>query len=62
LAAGARGATALAEGLAWAGAAVGLPGSRMPGPADIDRTNVRIGPPDPARPLTPPPRPAPGGV
>ncbi|MEU8273530.1 1-phosphofructokinase family hexose kinase [Microbispora bryophytorum] len=62
LAAGARGATALAEGLAWAGAAVGLPGSRMPRPSDIDRTHVRIGPPDPARPLTPPPRSAPGGI
>ncbi|GAA0356689.1 1-phosphofructokinase [Microbispora corallina] len=53
LAAGARGEEALAEGLAWASAAVGLPGSRMPGPADIDRTAVRITTPDPALPLTP---------
>ncbi|MFF3670464.1 1-phosphofructokinase [Microtetraspora malaysiensis] len=53
LAAGARGESALAEGLAWASAAVGLPGSRMPGPADIDRTAVRIRTPDPALPLTP---------
>ncbi|WP_067134543.1 1-phosphofructokinase [Microtetraspora malaysiensis] len=53
LAAGARGESALAEGLAWASAAVGLPGSRMPGPADIDRTAVRIHTPDPALPLTP---------
>jgi 1-phosphofructokinase len=53
LAAGARGQDALAEGLAWASAAVGLPGSRMPGPADIDRTVVRIRPLDPALPLAP---------
>ncbi|MEV0618510.1 1-phosphofructokinase [Nonomuraea sp. NPDC050404] len=53
LAAGARGESALAEGLAWASAAVGLPGSRMPGPADIDRTAVWICAPDPALPLTP---------
>jgi 1-phosphofructokinase len=51
LAAGASGETALAEGLAWASAAVGLPGSRMPAPADIDRSAVRISTPDPAQPL-----------
>jgi 1-phosphofructokinase len=42
LAAGAAGADALAEGLAWAGAAVALPGSRMPHPSQIDRTTVRL--------------------
>lgn len=35
LAAGARGAGALAEALAWGAAAVSLPGSRMPGPDEI---------------------------
>lgn len=53
LAAGARGEKALAEGLAWASAAVGLPGSRMPAPGDINRTHVRISTPDPALPLMP---------
>jgi 1-phosphofructokinase len=52
LAAGARGEPALAEGLAWASAAVGLPGSRMPSPDDIDRTAVQICTPDPALPLS----------
>lgn len=42
LAAGAHGSAALAEGLAWGAAAVSLPGSRMPGPADIARHNVTI--------------------
>jgi 1-phosphofructokinase len=42
LAAGASGAAALAEGLAWGAAAVSLPGSRMPGPADLIRHNVQI--------------------
>ncbi|MFI5907632.1 1-phosphofructokinase [Dactylosporangium sp. NPDC051541] len=52
LAAGARGAAALAEGLAWGAAAVSLPGSRMPGPADLIRHNVTIHPrPDELRPL-----------
>ncbi|GAA1285678.1 1-phosphofructokinase [Planotetraspora silvatica] len=51
LAAGATGESALAEGLAWASAAVGLPGSRMPAPSDIDRSAVRISTPDPAQPL-----------
>ncbi|WP_432967634.1 1-phosphofructokinase [Dactylosporangium sp. CA-233914] len=52
LAAGARGPAALAEGLAWGAAAVSLPGSRMPGPADLIRHNVTINPrPDELRPL-----------
>jgi 1-phosphofructokinase len=52
LAAGAHGAAALAEGLAWGAAAVSLPGSRMPGPADLIRHNVAIHPrPDQLRPL-----------
>ena len=42
LAGGAHGPAALAEGLAWGAAAVGLPGSRMPRPTDIDRTRVRV--------------------
>jgi 1-phosphofructokinase len=42
LAAGADGPNALAEGLAWAAAAVALPGSRMPAPHQIDRTAVRL--------------------
>ncbi len=33
---------AFAEALAWGAAAVRLPGSRMPGPDDIDRSAVRI--------------------
>ena len=32
----------LAEALAWGAAAVSLPGSRMPGPDDIDRKAVRL--------------------
>ncbi|AEV87255.1 phosphofructokinase [Actinoplanes sp. SE50] len=52
LAAGARGADALIEGLAWGAAAVSLPGSRMPGPRDLDRSTIHIDhDPDPARPL-----------
>lgn len=42
LAAGADGPAALAEGLAWAAAAVALPGSRMPAPDQIHRTAVRL--------------------
>ena len=42
LAAGGRGADALCEAVAWGAAAVQLPGSRMPGPADLDRTSVRL--------------------
>jgi 1-phosphofructokinase len=55
LAGGARGPDALAEGLAWAAAAVRLPGSRMPGPTDIQRETVRLRRrPDLSRPLTAP--------
>jgi 1-phosphofructokinase len=49
LAAGARGSGALAEALAWGAAAVSLPGSRMPGPADLRRQHVRIHPPEEVR-------------
>ncbi|NUR93490.1 MAG: hypothetical protein HOY71_56250, partial [Nonomuraea sp.] len=42
---------ALVEGLAWAAAAVGLPGSRMPYPRDIRRDLVRLCPLDPSTPL-----------
>ncbi|WP_248960225.1 1-phosphofructokinase [Sphaerisporangium perillae] len=52
LAAGARGEAALVEALAWASAAVALPGSRMPSPADIRRDLVRVHEPDPTKPLT----------
>ncbi|WP_214411719.1 1-phosphofructokinase [Sphaerisporangium fuscum] len=52
LAAGARGEEALVEALAWASAAVALPGSRMPSPADIRRGAVRVRTPDPTKPLT----------
>ncbi|GIJ46369.1 1-phosphofructokinase [Virgisporangium aliadipatigenens] len=55
LAAGASGAEALAEGLAWGAAAVSLPGSTMPGPSDLLRQHVRIHPrPDQVRPLPTP--------
>jgi 1-phosphofructokinase len=47
LAAGARGEAALVEALAWATAAVGLPGSRMPSPGDILRNHVRVTRADP---------------
>jgi 1-phosphofructokinase len=42
LALGAVGPAALAEGMAWGAAAVRLPGSRMPGPADISRDDIRV--------------------
>ena len=43
---------ALHEALAWGAAAVSLPGSRMPGPADLHRDGVRIhNQPDEIRPL-----------
>lgn len=42
LAGGARGEKALIEAVAWGGAAVGLPGSRMPGPGDISRDGIQI--------------------
>ena len=41
LAAGGSGAEALAEAVAWGTAAVSLPGSRMPGPSDLDRDAVK---------------------
>jgi 1-phosphofructokinase len=44
LAAGARGAGALAVALAWGAAAVSLPGSRMPGPQDISQHHASIHP------------------
>lgn len=49
LAAGAKGTAALAEALAWGAAAVSLPGSRMPGPDDLERHLVRIQPPEDIR-------------
>ncbi|WP_433508893.1 1-phosphofructokinase [Nonomuraea sp. CA-143628] len=54
LAGGGHGERALVEGLAWGAAAVCLPGSRMPGPADIRREGVRTGPPLLTRPLESP--------
>jgi 1-phosphofructokinase len=42
LAGGVAGADALVEALAWGAAAVQLPGSRMPGPGDVDRASVRV--------------------
>jgi 1-phosphofructokinase len=49
LAAGAKGGAALAEALAWGAAAVSLPGSRMPGPGDLQRQLVHIQPPEQLR-------------
>jgi 1-phosphofructokinase len=42
LSAGGHGPAALREALAWGAAAVQLPGSRMPGPHDLDRDAVRL--------------------
>lgn len=42
IAGGGRGERALVEALAWGAAAVRLPGSGMPTPADIDRSAVRL--------------------
>jgi 1-phosphofructokinase len=42
LAGGVAGADAFIEALSWGAAAVQLPGSRMPGPGDVDRTSVRV--------------------
>lgn len=42
LAAGGAGVAALVEALAWGAAATALPGSRMPGPADVHRDAVRV--------------------
>lgn len=47
-------AKALAEALAWGAAACGIPDSRMPGPADIDRSVVTIHPELTDRPLSHP--------
>jgi 1-phosphofructokinase len=44
LAGGGAGPQALAEGLAWGAAAASLPGSRMPTPADLNRSTVVIHP------------------
>lgn len=41
LAGGVTGGDALIEALSWGAAAVRLPGSRMPGPDDVDRESVR---------------------
>jgi 1-phosphofructokinase len=42
LAGGVTGGDALVEALSWGAAAVRLPGSRMPGPGDVDRASVRV--------------------
>lgn len=42
LAGGVTGGDALIEALSWGAAAVRFPGSRMPGPGDVDRASVRI--------------------
>ena len=42
LAAGVTGADPLVEALSWGAAAVRFPGSRMPGPSDVDRLSVRV--------------------
>jgi len=44
LAAGGSGVEALTEAVAWGTAAVSLPGSRMPGPTDLDRDAVKTTP------------------
>jgi 1-phosphofructokinase len=51
LAAGGEGEEALAEGVAWGSAACVLPGTAVPGPADLRRDLVRIHPVDPERTL-----------
>lgn len=43
---------AIARGVAWGSAAVSLPGSRVPGPADIARVTVTSNIPDDSRALT----------
>ena len=42
LAGGVAGGDALIEALSWGAAAVRFPGSRMPGPDDVDRASVRV--------------------
>lgn len=50
LAVGGTGVRALVEGVAWGAAAARLPGTRMPGPSDLDRDRVQVHPrPDPSR-------------
>lgn len=51
LAAGGKGAEALRSAVAWGAAAVGLPGTAMPGPDNVDITAVRIRDIDHQRPL-----------
>jgi 1-phosphofructokinase len=51
LAAGGEGPEALAEGVAWGAAACELPGTSMPGPADLQRGEVRVRPVEPERSL-----------
>jgi 1-phosphofructokinase len=53
LAAGGDGPDALAEGVAWGAAACVLPGTAVPGPADLQRDLVQIHPVDPGRRLGP---------
>ena len=42
LANGGTGVEAFTTGVAWAAAAVGLPGTRMPGPSEVDASRVRL--------------------
>ena len=42
LAAGGEGPDALAEAVAWGSAATALPGSRMPGPGDVERAGIAV--------------------
>jgi 1-phosphofructokinase len=51
LAAGGEGPVALTEGVAWGAAACVLPGTGLPGPADLHRDLVRTHPVDPERSL-----------
>ena len=52
LAGGCHPADAVARGVAWGTAAVGLPGSQVPGPDDIAAVQVDRSMPDDATPLT----------
>jgi 1-phosphofructokinase len=57
LAAGVRGGDLLVEALSWGAAAVRFPGSRMPGPSDVERDAVLLyGTADLSRPLSGPHR------
>lgn len=53
LAAGGAGTDALRQAVAWGAAAVRLPGTAMPTPADIEPAEVRVEPVDPDRRLDP---------